>query len=155
MESPQIQKQIDKTKIELMNTTDLIPYENNTRTHEDWQVDKIAASIEEFGFTNPILCLDDGTIVATWYGIGRRERRPASSVFDSPLTNLKPRHDAMFTETTFPFLSGSISRRENSVTKQAKAGKQPEKQRKEGGTTLSNKWMDYIILLYFDHIVLN
>jgi len=34
---------------------DLIPYANNARTHSDAQVAQIAASIREFGFTNPIL----------------------------------------------------------------------------------------------------
>ena len=38
---------------------DLIPYANNARTHSDEQVAQIAASIKEFGFTNPILL--DGT----------------------------------------------------------------------------------------------
>jgi ParB family chromosome partitioning protein len=38
---------------------DLIPYANNARTHSDTQVAQIAASIKEFGFTNPILV--DGT----------------------------------------------------------------------------------------------
>lgn len=36
-------------------TMDLIPYVNNTRTHSDKQVNQIASSIKEFGFTNPIL----------------------------------------------------------------------------------------------------
>ena len=39
--------------------SDLIPYANNARTHSDEQVAQIAASIKEFGFTNPILL--DGT----------------------------------------------------------------------------------------------
>ncbi len=34
---------------------ELIPYVNNTRTHNDEQVLQIAASIKEFGFTNPVL----------------------------------------------------------------------------------------------------
>ena len=38
---------------------DLVPYANNARTHSDAQVAQIAASIREFGFTNPILV--DGT----------------------------------------------------------------------------------------------
>ena len=38
---------------------DLIPYINNARTHSDEQITQIAASIKEFGFTNPILT--DGT----------------------------------------------------------------------------------------------
>lgn len=34
---------------------DLIPYVRNSRTHSDAQVAQIAASIREFGFTNPVL----------------------------------------------------------------------------------------------------
>lgn len=34
---------------------DLIPYANNARTHSEAQVAMIAASIREFGFTNPVL----------------------------------------------------------------------------------------------------
>ena len=37
----------------------LIPYAKNSRTHSDAQVAQIAASIKEFGWTNPILV--DGT----------------------------------------------------------------------------------------------
>ncbi len=33
----------------------LVPYARNARTHSVAQVDQIAASIEEFGFTNPVL----------------------------------------------------------------------------------------------------
>jgi ParB family chromosome partitioning protein len=33
----------------------LIPYARNARTHSDQQVAQIAASIREFGFTNPVL----------------------------------------------------------------------------------------------------
>lgn len=42
----------------------LIPYARNSRTHSDEQVAQIAASIREFGFTNPVLVDDDGGIVA-------------------------------------------------------------------------------------------
>lgn len=38
---------------------DLVPYVNNSRTHNDEQITQIAASIKEFNFTNPILI--DGT----------------------------------------------------------------------------------------------
>lgn len=37
------------------NVADLIPYARNSRTHSDAQVAQIAASIREFGFTNPVL----------------------------------------------------------------------------------------------------
>lgn len=33
----------------------LIPYASNARTHSEAQVAQIAASIREFGFTNPVL----------------------------------------------------------------------------------------------------
>jgi DNA modification methylase len=42
----------------------LVPYANNSRTHSDDQIAQIAASIVEFGFTNPILAGSDGVIVA-------------------------------------------------------------------------------------------
>lgn len=45
-------------------TTELIPYINNARTHNDAQVDQIAASIKEFGFNNPILLDGDNGVVA-------------------------------------------------------------------------------------------
>ena len=41
--------------IELKSTEELIPYAKNARTHSENQVNQIAASITEFGFTNPIL----------------------------------------------------------------------------------------------------
>ena len=42
-------------KIEQWPTAKLLPYARNARTHSDDQVAQIAASIAEFGFTNPIL----------------------------------------------------------------------------------------------------
>src|SRR6202163_2361181 len=42
----------------------LIPYARNARTHTDEQVAQVAASIREFGWTNPILVAADGVIVA-------------------------------------------------------------------------------------------
>lgn len=42
-------------RIEMRATADLIPYAKNARTHSDQQVQAIAASITEFGFTNPVL----------------------------------------------------------------------------------------------------
>jgi DNA modification methylase len=44
--------------------TDLIPYIANSRTHSDAQVAQIAASIKEFGWTNPILVSGDNSIIA-------------------------------------------------------------------------------------------
>lgn len=42
----------------------LIPYARNSRTHNDEQIAQIAASIKEFGFTNPILIGVDDVIIA-------------------------------------------------------------------------------------------
>ena len=42
----------------------LIPYVKNSRTHSDAQVAQIAASIKEFGWTNPILVDGDNGIIA-------------------------------------------------------------------------------------------
>ncbi len=51
-------------KIEQWPTAKLLPYARNARTHSEEQVAQIAASIAEFGFTNPILAGTDGIIVA-------------------------------------------------------------------------------------------
>ena len=42
----------------------LIPYARNARTHSDEQVIQIAASIAEFGWTNPVLIGPDGIVIA-------------------------------------------------------------------------------------------
>ena len=41
--------------LEAIQIDALIPYARNSRTHSDAQVAQIAASIKEFGFTNPVL----------------------------------------------------------------------------------------------------
>lgn len=43
---------------------DLIPYVNNSRTHSEEQINQIVASINEFGFTNPLLIDEKGNIIA-------------------------------------------------------------------------------------------
>lgn len=51
----------------------LKPYARNARTHSKKQVKQIAASIERFGFVNPVLIDDDDTIIA---GHGRVDPQP-------------------------------------------------------------------------------
>jgi DNA modification methylase len=46
------------------DTSALIPYINNSRTHSDEQIAQVSASIKEFGFTNPILIDEDNGIIA-------------------------------------------------------------------------------------------
>ena len=43
---------------------ELQPYARNSRTHSDAQVAQLAASIREFGFTNPVLVDEVGEIIA-------------------------------------------------------------------------------------------
>jgi ParB-like chromosome segregation protein Spo0J len=45
-------------------TSELAAYANNSRTHSDEQVTQIANSIQEFGFTNPILIDESNGIIA-------------------------------------------------------------------------------------------
>lgn len=51
-------------QIEYRETASLIPYANNSRTHSDEQVNQVASSIKEFGFTNPVLIDEQGGIIA-------------------------------------------------------------------------------------------
>lgn len=51
-------------KVQRWPIEDLIPYADNARLHTDAQVDQIARSIRQFGFTIPVLVREDGTIIA-------------------------------------------------------------------------------------------
>lgn len=48
----------------IASVADLVPYARNSRTHSPQQIDKIAASIREFGFLNPIITDGENGIVA-------------------------------------------------------------------------------------------
>ena len=50
--------------IEHLKTSDLIPYARNAKKHDASQVAKLAGSIREFGFTNPVLIDNDNGIIA-------------------------------------------------------------------------------------------
>ena len=52
------------SQIEVLPVEGITPYINNSRTHSDSQVAQVAASIQEFGFTNPILIDADNSIIA-------------------------------------------------------------------------------------------
>ena len=51
-------------RYESVKISKLKPYENNARTHSEEQIDKIANSIKEFGFINPVLIDGDYGIIA-------------------------------------------------------------------------------------------
>ena len=53
--------------IEQIKLKKLTPYARNSRTHSDIQIAQIAASIKEFGFTNPVL-IDDGNDIIAGHG---------------------------------------------------------------------------------------
>jgi hypothetical protein len=55
---------MNKMEIKQISVNDLIPYINNARNHSEKQISKIAASIKEFGFTNPILTDSKNGIIA-------------------------------------------------------------------------------------------
>jgi ParB-like chromosome segregation protein Spo0J len=51
-------------RVELWPLDRLRPYERNPRTHSEAQVNPIAASIVEFGWTNPVLVDEQGGVLA-------------------------------------------------------------------------------------------
>lgn len=51
-------------QVEYRDTAVLAPFDRNPRTHPDWQIAQIAASIMQFGFVNPILVGPDGVLIA-------------------------------------------------------------------------------------------
>lgn len=60
----------DKKKIEMWEVDKVLPYAQNAKIHDPKQVEKIAASIEKFGWRgNPIVVNEQGVILA---GHGRR-----------------------------------------------------------------------------------
>lgn len=55
---------VPERRLERVPIDTLAPYERNARTHSDAQIEQIAASIREFGFTNPILADDESRVIA-------------------------------------------------------------------------------------------
>lgn len=72
-------------QIEQVNIEKLIPYARNSRTHNDLQVAQIAASIKEFGFTNPVLVDSENVIIA---GHGRVMGAQKIGIVDVPCIRL-------------------------------------------------------------------
>jgi DNA modification methylase len=73
-------------KIVNVKIENLIPYVNNSRTHSDAQVAQIAASIKEFGWTNPILVDGNNGIIA---GHGRLLAARKLGLTEVPVIELK------------------------------------------------------------------
>lgn len=60
---------VKNVKIQLLNLDDIHPYDNNIKVHDDAQIKKIAKSITEFGFDQPIVVDKNHVIIK---GHGRR-----------------------------------------------------------------------------------
>ena len=71
-------------KIEYVATDDLIPYIHNSRTHSESQIKQIASSIREFGFTNPILIDEGGSVIAGHGRLVAAQLLNLDGFFDNP-----------------------------------------------------------------------
>lgn len=71
--------------IKYLNTASLKPWAKNARTHSKKQIRQLAASMQEFGFTNPVLIDDDGTILA---GHGRVKAAELLGMHEVPCVGL-------------------------------------------------------------------
>ncbi|MEI6283421.1 MAG: site-specific DNA-methyltransferase [Alphaproteobacteria bacterium] len=78
-------------QIERISIDKLIPYARNSRTHSEAQVAQIAASIREFGFTNPVLIDADDGIIA---GHGRVLAARKLKMADVPCIRLSHLNEA-------------------------------------------------------------
>lgn len=76
--------------IEMLPIEGLVPYANNSRTHSDEQVAQVAASIKEFGFTNPVLVDKDNMIIA---GHGRMKAAMRLGITEVPCIRLDHLND--------------------------------------------------------------
>ena len=72
-------------KIEKLPTEKLIPYARNAKKHDAAQVSKLAGSIREFGFNNPVLIDKDNGIIA---GHGRVMAAQQLGLADVPCIRL-------------------------------------------------------------------
>lgn len=60
----QLRAQIAGVQVRVRRVDDLVPYAMNARTHSEWQVKQIAASMQEFGYTSPVLLDGEDGILA-------------------------------------------------------------------------------------------
>ena len=70
------------SEVPTRKVAELIPYAQNSRTHSQAQIAQIAASMKEFGFTNPVLIDAKGGIIA---GHGRVMAAKALGLADVPV----------------------------------------------------------------------
>lgn len=81
----------DMRRYENVTIDALVPYENNARTHSSEQLEKIKASIQEFGFINPILIDGKFNVIA---GHGRIEAAKLEGYTELPCLFVEDLSDA-------------------------------------------------------------
>ena len=59
--------QVNQMATKEVDLNTLIPYANNSRTHDEHQISQIAGSIKEFGFRDPIL-IDENNMILCGHG---------------------------------------------------------------------------------------
>lgn len=73
-------------KVEYLKIEDITCYGKNARMHSPEQIEQLVNSINEFGFTNPVLIDDDGNLIA---GHGRLEAAEKLGLDDVPAIRLR------------------------------------------------------------------
>ncbi|MBR0094356.1 MAG: site-specific DNA-methyltransferase, partial [Synergistaceae bacterium] len=58
----------ERIKIEFLPPSSLIPYEGNPRVHSDAQIDKLVASVREYGVVLPIL-IDENNVIISHHAV--------------------------------------------------------------------------------------
>ena len=69
------------TEMQLVNIDRLVPYQNNARPHSPEQINKLRASLREFGFINPVIIDRDFGVIA---GHGRIAAARAEGITELP-----------------------------------------------------------------------
>jgi ParB-like chromosome segregation protein Spo0J len=77
--------------VEMRPIDKLVPYARNSRTHSPKQIDQLAASMQEWGWTNPVLIDEKGTIIA---GHGRILAAQKLGITEAPVMTAKGWSDA-------------------------------------------------------------
>ena len=67
-------------QVELRTIDSLVPYGRNARTHSDEQIQQIVSSLQEFGWTNPVLIDDKSGIIAGHARVEAAKRMGLASV---------------------------------------------------------------------------
>ncbi len=87
---PQTLPEQTRLKIVYRKADDLIPYAGNARTHSTKQINQIAASIQNFGFANPVLIDGDGSIIAGHGRVAAAKQLGMKEVPTIELAHLSP-----------------------------------------------------------------